>query len=278
VVADLKKNYQVLAPTTLELDLVRGAAPLDLLVREGSVDTIIHLASPRIYTSNESMGTTLVMLKNVLDVCGGNGLSLTFVSGWQIYTGYRARELRADESLAPCPGDTYGYSKLLCETLIERYSERHGIPCLILRSSAVYGRGSDRPKFMWNFLQKALRNAEIITHRYANGHPCLDLLHIDDLRRAITAAIDQRIKGVINLGTGTGTSTADIAMRIVSLMGSRSQIRHAEVDGYASNIVMDSGRAAKVLDWRPEITVDQGLEDLVNFVRSSKSYVRKGTG
>lgn len=263
LLGDLREKYEVVAPTHLQVDLVRDAVALDLLARERSVDTLIHLAAPRIYTSNESMGAALVMLKNVLDVCVENQLSLIYLGGWQIYSGYTALELRADEALAPCPGDTYGFTKFLCEELIEQCHRRHEVPYLILRSSPVYGPASDRPKFIWNFLQKALRDADIVTHRYANGYPCLDLLHIDDLRRAVVTAVDRGVKGMINLGTGTGTSTVDIAQQIVRLVGSRSRIRHIEVEAHVSNIVMNTGRAAALLDWRPAVTVEQGLKSLI---------------
>jgi UDP-glucuronate decarboxylase len=127
----------------------------------------------------------------------------------------------------------------------------------------VYGPGGDRPKFIWNFLQKALRNEEIVAHRYLNGLPTLDLLYVDDLRAAILAAIQRRVQGEINLGTGIGTSTTEIAQRIVERVGSRSVIRHHDISGYAGNIVMDIKRAATTLGWRPNVDLAGGLENLI---------------
>jgi len=99
------------------------------------------------------MGMSLVMLKNVLDVCAGKWVcSLSYlVVG--IYSGYKTRELKADETLAPCPGGTYD-DKFLCETLLRHYHQHYGVAYALLRSSPVYGPGSDRPKFIWNFLRR----------------------------------------------------------------------------------------------------------------------------
>jgi len=265
VMGELQREHEVAAPTRQEVDLLRDSVSLDLLVRERRVDTVLHLANPRVHTSNESMGTSLVMLKNVLDVCAENGLFLVYLSGWVIYSGYKTKELKADESLAPCPGGTYGQAKLLCETLLRHYHRHYGVAYALLRSSSVYGPGGDRPKFIWNFLQKALRNEEIVAHRYLNGFPTLDLLYVDDLCAAILAAIQRRVQGEINLGTGIGTSTTEIAQRIVERVGSRSVIRHHEISGYAGNIVMDISRAVTTLGWRPDIDIAQGLENMISL-------------
>jgi nucleoside-diphosphate-sugar epimerase len=271
VINDLMRNYDVLTPAHQEIDLKVDTVLLDVLVKEKGIGTILHLANPRIYTTNESLGATLVMLKNVLDVCAENSLSLVYLSGWEIYSGYRGKELRADEALAPRPGGTYGQAKFLSEKLIEQYHTQYGLTHTLLRSSPVYGPGSDRPRFIWNFLQKALRNEVLAPHRYINGFPTLDLLHVDDLRKAICSALERRPGGAINLGTGVATSTTDVAKLIVELVGSKSKIQHLEVEGYASNIVMDIRRAGAVLGWHPAIELRQGLGGLVQSALETKA-------
>jgi len=263
VTGKLQRNYEVIAPAHQEIDLLRDTIALDLLVKERGVDTLLHLGNPRVYTSNESMGMSLIMLKNVLDVCAENGLFLICFSSWEIYSGYMTRELKADETLAPRPGGTYGQAKLLCETLLHSYHDRYGVAYALLRSSPVYGPGSDRPKFIWNFLRKALLNEEIVAHRYLNGFPSLDLLYVDDLCAAILEAIQQRVQGAVNLGTAIGTSTTEIAQRIVERVGSHSVIRHHDISGYASNITMDISRASTMLGWRPGIDLAHGLENII---------------
>lgn len=265
-VEQLRTSYEVIAPTRQEIDLARDAIHLDLLVKERGIDTVLHLANPRIFTTNASMGEALVMLKNVLDVCKENGLRLVYLSGWEIYSGYEGQELRADESLPPCPGGTYGQTKFLSEMLIEHYRTHHDIDCSVIRSSPVYGLGSNRPRFIWNFLEKAIRDEEIITHRYANGFPALDLLHVEDLCAAILVTVKGSVKGSINVGTGVATSTAEIARRIVDLVGSRSTIHHHEIDGNVANIVLDNRRAAETLGWQPRIRLSEGLGTIVTQV------------
>lgn len=262
VVDQLRLRHEVVTATRSAIDLLRDAIPLDLLVKDHRVNMVLHLASPRIYTTNQSMGAALTMLKNVLDICVENNLRLVYLSGWEIYSGYKARELRANEELTPCPSSTYGQTKLLCENLIEHFRRHLGISCTILRSSPAYGPTGDRPKFIWNFLEKAFRNQEIVTHKYINGFPILDLIHVDDLCGAIVAAVDRPFEGAINIGTGIGTSTAEVAGKIVELVGSHSKVKHIELSGYAGNIIMDIERASTILGWSPKIELVKGLEGI----------------
>jgi len=256
-----------LAPTRQEIDLTRDVVKLDLHVKERGVQTIVHLAHPRVYTTNESLGAALVMLKNVLDVCAENNLSLVWLSHWEIYSGYRAQMLRADETLAANPRGAFGLTKCLGEMLLNRYNESHGVRSTLLRSASVYGAASPRPKFLWNFIDKARRGEEIVAHKYLNGYPALDLLHVSDLASAIARIVERGACGAFNLGSGTTLTTTEIAERIVARLKSPSRIRHIDIKEYASNIVMDYSRAAQALGWQPDIALDQGLGELIECAR-----------
>lgn len=265
-----EKRYKLCSPTRKEINLLQDTVELDLLVKEQKISTILHLANPRIYTTNTSMGESLLMLKNVLDVCAQNRIRLIYLSCWDVYSGYQAQELRADETLPHCPGNTYGQTKMLCESLIKCYQTQYNLSYLILRSSLVYGLESDRPKFIWNFLNKAKQDTEIITHVYRNGFPSLDLLHINDLRQAIISAMDKDLNGAINLGTGVGTTTAWIAEWIIQKTRSSSSIRHHKIDVFIGNIVMNNSLAHYLLGWKPTISIKDGLQSIIESISRSE--------
>lgn len=260
----LGATADVLAPSRADVDLARAAVPLDLLVREQGVGTIVHLANPRVYTSNEALGVSLVMLKNVLDVCLQGDAHLVYVSSWEVFSGYRSEGvLRADESLEPKPGGTYGLAKRLAEEMIEHHVREHGLGRTVLRSSPVYGPESDRPRFLWTFARKAVRGEPIVTHRYRNGPPVLDLLYIDDLVAALVAAVERLPGEVIHVGSGTGVTTLDVARLIVERTGSKSAVRQMDLDAWAPHVVMDVERAASLLGWRPRVALPEGIESIL---------------
>jgi len=255
----LAETLPVAAPGRAALDLRQGSTQLDLLAGEEEIDCIVHLANPRVYTSNVALGDTLTMLRNVLDVCVARDLRLIYLSSWEVYSGYRSTCLLADESLPLLPKGPYAETKYLCEMLIGHSRRTQGLRCALLRSSPVYGAGSDKPKFIYNFIDKVRQSRRIVTHRYNNGLPALDLLHVDDLVAAVSLAVERDFSGDLNIGTGVATSTLKIAEMLRDMLGGRGEIDSALIDSDTAGIAMDSGKARQALGWRPATGLEQGL-------------------
>lgn len=258
----LAKTYDVIAPSREELDVEQGGTQLSLLVAEHEVDGILHLANPRIYTSNIALGKTLIMLRNVLEVCASRQISLIYPSGWEVYSGYSGN-LLADENLPAFPRGPYGETKYLAELLIKQFQVTSGLKCAILRSSPLYGLDSDKPKFIYNFIDKARRDEAIVTHQYENGDAALDLLHANDFVDAVVKVYDKNYIGTLNLGTGISTSTKKIAEIIKSELRSGSIIKQIQIETNAAVIAMNYMKARDVLGWEPKIKLLDGLKEII---------------
>lgn len=258
----LARDMHVVAPPRAKLDVSIGSTQLDLLACESDVQTIVHLANPRVYTSNVAMGASITMLRNVIDVCLARNARLIYLSGWEIFSGYHGT-LSADESLPALPHGPYAETKFLCEALIGHCIRHLGLRCALIRSSPVYGPGSDRPKFIYNFLDKARRNETIVTHRYRNGEPALDLLHRDDLVSLIARVTHSVFTGTVHAGTGVVTSTCEIAKMLAALVGSASQVEQVTIEAYTARIAMDCSLAYRTFEWSPAVTFTDGLATLV---------------
>lgn len=270
LVEELDDRFHVVAAPHAEIDVTRDAVRLDLLVREHEADTLIHLANPRVYTTNAAMGEALVSLKNVLDVCVQHDLHLIFPSSWEVFSGYRTRYMLADESVPPNPGSAYGHAKLLCERLIEQVDAQARLRHTLMRIGPVYGPGGTRPKFIYNFIGKAMRNEPIVTHTYGNGEPALDLTHVDDAVSALALVAERRPEELLHFGTGVTSSTRTIAEAIVSRTGSSSTVEARSIDGFAANVAIDHSRALHALGWAPTHLLEDGLHELVDHWRQSR--------
>jgi UDP-glucuronate decarboxylase len=263
----LDEAFEVFSPTRNELDLQLGSTQLDLVVGEGEIDCIVHLANPRIYTSNIALGDTLTMLRNVLDVCVSRDIKLLYLSSWEVYSGYRANSLYADDSLPLFPKGPYAETKSLTEMLIEHCRRTQGLRCTMVRSSPVYGIGSDKPKFIYNFIDKIKRSQRVVTHRFNNGAPSLDLLYIDDLVSAVVKAVGSDFEGNLNIGTGVITSTQRIAEILREMLGGQSEIDSILINTDTAGIAMDASKAHKMLDWKPAVSVEQGLKMILEKLK-----------
>jgi nucleoside-diphosphate-sugar epimerase len=276
LIPQLSADWKIIAPGSTELDLTQGPAQLGVLAREEGISQVVHLANPRVYSTNAALGPMLVSLKNVVDVCLQQKIRLIFISSWEIYSAYRSQLLRANESLPANPKGPYGMAKYLCERMLEQEKAIDpGFRYSIIRSSPVYGAGSDRPRFIYRFIDLAERGEDIVTHRYTNGLPIVELTHVSDFVTALAAVIETGATGTFNVGSGTGVSTAAVAEMIVALTGSRSSVRHADLDEFAPNVVMDSARARSVLGWRPVADIMTELRSLVSMHRPEKSAVTR---
>ena len=259
----LETSVFVVSPSRESVDLTSGAVALDLIIKQKCIDRIVHLANPRVYTSAKATGEAVTMMRNVLDVCRENSLRFLYLSGWEVYSGYRATELLADENLPLLPKGPYGEAKMLCESLVGHYRQQHALKATVIRSSPVYGVGSDRPKFIYNFLDKARMGVPVQTHEYRNGAPRLDLLHIDDLLSALRAAIQTEFAGDLNIGSGRLISTHFIARYMIEKIHSSSTIEPQIIDDFAPNIRMDYSKATSLFGWAPTRPVEDFIDEIL---------------
>ena len=265
LVAQLSPRFEVIAPSSAELDLTCGPAQLGLLAKEHRVSRIVHLANPRIYSTNAALGPMLVSLKNVIDVCLQQGIKLFFISSWEIYSAYRAQQLIANESLPANPRGPYGMAKYLCERMLEQEQAIDpGFQYVVLRSAPIYGVGSDRPRFIHRFIDLARRGEDIVTHQYLNGLPTIELTHVSDFVAALVSVIERDATGAFNVGSGNNVSTAAVARTIVDILGSKSSIRQNDINTFTPNILMDSRRARRVLGWTPMADLGTKLAEMAS--------------
>jgi len=246
-----------------QADLVEGAMELDLIVKENDISDIIHLAHPVISNNNSAIGDALVMCKNVLNVCALNRARLIFLSSADVFCGYTGVPVLAKEDTPPLPGSTDGEAKYLCETLIETHKRLHGVDCAILRSPKVYGFPGKKPAIIYNFIGKALSSRDIVTHRYSNGLPNLELLHITDLCRAVKLVVEKNYSGTINVGSDEAVKTRELAEIIISIVKADIHVSEISLEGRIHNVKLDNSRAASILGWSPEINLRDGLKEII---------------
>lgn len=264
----LDSNHTCVAPTSNEIDLCAGAILLDLATRKIQADCIVHMANPRVFTSNRAFGEMLTMLRNVIEVCCENDIRLVFPSSWEVYSAYTSTRKLADETLERRARGPLGEAKLFCENLIDIHRRQSGLKCALIRSATVYGNTMERPRFINTFVKKARLEHEIFTHQYANGPARLDLLHVRDYTDAIEEVIKGGFSGDLNLGSGESVSTREVAQWIVELTGSGSEISTRFIEDNAPDIVMDSSKAGQCLSWQPKIDWKTGIKGLFEVTDS----------
>ncbi len=247
------QEVTLLCPTYQELNLMSGAAIVDLYIKEHRVSKIIHLASPHIGNTNSAFGNTLVMLRNVIDACTSNNIPLFFPSRHEVFGGHFDSKLIANEDTELCPTGILGDTKYLSEMLVETSNKQSKYGATILRSGLVYGRAGG-PNFIKYFLRQAREGKTIITHQYNNGNPAIDLIHADDWASACWSLLQSDLYGVFNVGGGLLTSTEEIARHIIQTEKSKSNLEVISIDRPVTNVLMDYKKIKDQTSWAPSIS------------------------
>ncbi len=165
---------------------------------------------------------------------------------------YGRAEAPAVESQFPAPDSTYGLGKVL-ETRAWLMLREMGVRVTVLRPSTVYGPGQAGSMLIPSIVLAARRREAV---RLSCPNSLRDFLHVSDLTKALRRILVSKevLPPVMNLGSGFVYSPAQVASFFEvpresggcdgPLSGNREK---------CYNVLIDSGLARNVLNWRAEI-------------------------
>jgi UDP-glucose 4-epimerase len=247
------------------------------------IDCVYHLAArvsvpesvlyPREY-NNTNVGGTVAIMEAMRDA----GVKRVVLASSGAVYGKQEVD-KVNESLLPNPDSPYGVSKLAAEGYVHTIGDLWGIETVALRIFNAYGPGQAIPPthapVIPQFVRQVLGDGSLII--YSNGEQTRDYIYVDDVVQALIAAATAAgiNRQVINIGTGVGTSIRQLVALIEKVTGHKAQtIANPVVSGGVSALVADTSRAKKLLDFKPQVTLEEGLALLIErdpqFVRQGK--------
>jgi nucleoside-diphosphate-sugar epimerase len=104
--------------------------------------------------------------------------------------------------------------------------------------------------------------------RTTPGKQLRDYIHVADCGRALAALLDSDVRGGVEIGTGRGTSVAEIAQTIARLLGREELLRVGALPGDdESRVVADTTRLRAEVGFTPRYELEEGLRDAVRWWR-----------
>ena len=230
------------------------------------VDCVFHVAAlPRVPLSIENPVEThmvnVVGTINVLQAARRFGVRRVVFSGSSSVYGEQAR-MPLEESMSPNPLSPYALQKLAAEQYTRLSHRLYGIQTLTLRYFNVFGpRMATEGAYLTvisNFLQ-AHRAGRPLTID-GDGEQTRDFTHVRDVVRANLLAMDSAIADgrAINVGQGRSVSVNWVA----KMIGGPREYRPPRL-GDIRHTLADHSMADRVLGWRPKVTTEQGLSELI---------------
>lgn len=266
-----KDNVNALAQL-YEMD-IRSDALADLFAREHP-DFVIHLAAQidvRRSVSEPKFDADVNIIGglNLLELCVRHKVQkFTFAStGGAIYGAQDV--LPASEETVPHPECHYATSKLAFEHYIALYERLYGLRYTILRFPNVYGprQRPDGEAGVCSILT-ALMLAGKTPTLFGHGTPLRDYVFVKDIARAALLALDKGDGETLNLGSGKGTSVRELFDILKDAVGFEGEPNLADLrPGEVKENYITGEKAAQVLGWKPETTLDAGLRETAEYIR-----------
>lgn len=269
----------------LELGDIRDRARLRSVFNRYEPEAIVHFAAlievgqsvhaPLAFYDNNLAGTVSLLL-----AAEEAGLDkVVFSSTCATYGTPEFSPLTEDHPQAPI--SPYGWSKLLVEHILRDLAGLDRMRSVMLRYFNAAGADPETRIGEWHMpethavplvIETALGRREqfrIFGTDYAtrDGTCVRDYVHVMDLADAHVRAVDYLLGGgsstALNLGTGTGTSVAELIEEVERVAGRPLNIERTDRrPGDPPVLVADNRRASETLGWRPR-------HDLASIIESA---------
>jgi UDP-glucose 4-epimerase len=173
------------------------------------------------------------------------------------------------ENAVLAPMSPYGQHKLMMEQLCQSYGLTFGIRSTVVRLFSVYGAHL-RKQLLWDVCNR-LAQGERTLMLGGTGEEIRDWTDVRDVVRLLARVGDEpqeQALGVINGGSGRGTSVAEVANLLVKYWGGEVTVGYSGTvrAGDPFSLLADDGELRRVaFDW--QIPIDQGLEDYVSWFK-----------
>jgi CDP-paratose 2-epimerase len=281
---------------------IRDRAAIDRVLAEGRFDAVIHLAAQVAVTTSvtdpstdfavNAMGTfhmldavrryspeAVFIFASTNKVYGKIAGAACALRGDQYCYTNRPHGISESEPLDFL--SPYGCSKGAADQYVLDFARIYGIPAASFRQSCIYGPRQfgveDQGWVAW-FAIASLLGRDITI--YGDGKQVRDVLHVDDLIRAYEAAIlapEKITAQAFNVGGGP-----DRVLSLLDLIGLLEQRLELKIPlkwddwrpGDQQVYISDIRKLEKALNWRPEIDVKTGIEQLIDWVDKNRAAVQ----
>lgn len=255
------------------LDL-QSAKDVVRLMHEVRPQHVFHLAaslvaSGVISSAEDVTGVNILGTKHLLDAGLDVGLQSFVLTGSFLEYGPQERPLVESDRCEPL--EIYGVSKLAATLLAQGYARAHGLPAIVARLFTPYGPQMQKGRLVRELIERALAGEPLLL---TSPNVARDFVYVDDICRLLIdmSARANELRGeVFNAGSGQKTTLEELVSLILQRTGSTSLPSwgaRGKVSYDSDLLQADMTKTFKTFAWRPEISLEAGIERTVASLRS----------
>ena len=252
----------------LDNDQLQGrdfSAVINLAARAGVRDS---LKDPWVYLDTNATGTL-----NLLELCKREGIEKFLLASTAGLYGEEALRPTPETEGTDYPLQVYAASKKAAESLAHAYHYLFNIDVTVMRYFNVYGPAGRPDSVMFRFVKWIQEGMAV--QLYGDGSQSRGFTYVDDIARGTIAALKPLGFEIINLGGHELMPITDLIDTLESIIGKKAEIvqqpRH-RADILTSQA--DVSKARRVLGWEPEVTLESGIQKVVEWYLDERSWAK----
>ncbi len=255
------------------IDIRDREAMVELFARE-EPDSVVHLAAkadtraavldPYPYVDNNINGSLVVFdaarsvdVKHVVNVSSSSVYG-NMPTPW------------SESTITDKPISPYGATKRAVELFAHSYHHNFGIPITSLRFFNVYGEHNRPGMVPYKWAQAILRGEEI--EMSGKGDRKRDYTYVGDTVRGTILALEHpNGNQTFNIGNNNPVSLRELLETFERVIGVKAKVRERESHkASVEDTFADIGKANTELGWKPEVSLEEGIRRLVEWVRENR--------
>lgn len=270
-----RPNLRLVQGDVLDAAAVREAiAGHDLVVHCAAIAGIDTVGRSPVRTMKVNMSGSLHVLEAAHEI--GSVERVVCFSTSEVFGSRAFNVSEADGASVGEPGEprwTYAVSKLAEEHLAAAFHHEHGLATTVLRPFNVYGPAQVGEGAIRNFVDRALRGADLLVRR--PGNQIRSWCFVDDMVDAVLLALvrPEAVGQAFNIGNErTAITTIELARTVVRLSGSSSDVRYVEASGPDVEVrIPRTDKARDLLGFDAAVDLEEGIRRTIEWVRTATS-------
>ena len=175
------------------------------------------------------------------------------------------------ESTAYNPSTPYAVSRAAADMSLMTFYKNYGFPVAFTRAANVFGPGQQLYRIIPRTILYFLMGKKLQLH--GGGHSVRSFIHIRDVADGTWRVARQADPGeIFHLSTSRNISIRDVVAMIAAQL-KMSFEENVEIvsdrPGKDAAYLLDNSKARKVLGWQDKITLEQGIEETIAWIRDN---------